>query len=236
MIPKVIHYCWFGRKPLPKSAQRCIESWRKFFPGFEIKQWDETNFNVEAIPYISQAYSMNKYAFVSDYARFSILYKYGGIYFDTDVEVIAPFDHILSKGPFMGREAGTNGKVAPGLGLGVEPGHRFYKEMLDYYSNSIFLNEDGTLNQKTIVNYTTEVLVEKGLTMEDIEQEVEGITVYPSVFFCPMDSTTGIVRITPETISIHHYDCSWLDHSTLRWKLHMLKNSFNRFLFMLHLR
>ena len=230
MIPKIIHYCWFGPNQLPKSAERCIDSWRKHFPDYEIMRWDETNFDVDAIQYTSQAYGMKKYAFVSDYARFWILYRFGGVYFDTDVEVIAPFDRILSKGAFMGREAGTNGKVAPGLGLGVEPGHPFYKEMLDEYSRFSFMKEDGTMNQKTIVNYTTEILVRKGLVMQDIEQEVDGITIYPAAIFCPMDSTTGIVRVSPETVSIHHYDCSWLDHSTLRWKLHILKNFFNRML------
>ena len=235
MTPKVIHYCWFGHNPLPKSAERCIDSWKKFFPEFEIKRWDECNFDVNLIPYTSQAYSRKKYAFVSDYARFWILFNYGGLYFDTDVEVIAPFDQILSKGSFMGREAGTNGKVAPGLGLGVGPGHQLYKEILDAYSHFHFINEDGSMNQKTVVNYTTEILVKRGLLIEDIEQEIEGITVYPSRVLCPMDSTTGIIRISPETVSIHHYDCSWLDHGTFKWKLHLLKNCINRILFRLHL-
>lgn len=234
-IPHTIHYCWFGHNPLPKSAQRCIDSWKKFLPEYEIKQWDESNFDVDLIQYTSQAYSRKKYAFVSDYARFWILYNYGGLYFDTDVEVIAPFNHILSKGAFMGREAGANGKVAPGLGLGVSPRHPLYQEILEAYSHFKFINEDGSLNQKTIVNYTTEILVEKGLIMNDVEQIIEGIMIYPTKFFCPMDSTTGIVRITPETVSIHHYDCSWLEHGTLKWKIHLLKNCCNRVLYKLHM-
>ena len=127
MIPKVIHYCWFGRNPLPESAKKCINSWRKYLPDYEIKEWNEDNFDVNIIPYTREAYEVKKYAFVSDYARFWILYHHGGLYFDTDVEVIKPLDDIIDRGPFMGVEVGaTSGGapplVAPGLGLGVNPG------------------------------------------------------------------------------------------------------------------
>ena len=104
MIPKVIHYCWFGRNPLPPLAVKCIESWKKFLPGYEIKEWNEDNFDVNIIPYIQEAYEARKYAFVSDYARFYILYHHGGIYFDTDVEVIKSIDDIIERGAFMGCE------------------------------------------------------------------------------------------------------------------------------------
>lgn len=104
MIPKKIHYCWFGRKPLPESAKKCIASWKKFFHDYEIIEWNEDNYDVNKIPYIQQAYEAKKYAFVSDYARFDVLYQYGGVYFDTDVEVIRPFEDILEKGAFMGCE------------------------------------------------------------------------------------------------------------------------------------
>ena len=103
MIPKIIHYCWFGHNPLPESAKKCIESWKKYLPGYEIKEWNESNFNVNAIPYTEEAYRLKKYAFVSDYARFWILYHYGGLYFDTDVEVIKRMDDIIERGAFMGR-------------------------------------------------------------------------------------------------------------------------------------
>ncbi len=119
MIPKVIHYCWFGRNPLPKSALKCIASWRKYFPNYEIKEWNEDNFDVNIIPYTQEAYSVGKYAFVSDYARFKILYENGGLYFDTDVEVIRPMDDIIERGAFMGVEVectavDTTPLVAPG--------------------------------------------------------------------------------------------------------------------------
>ena len=132
MIPKVIHYCWFGRNPLPESAVKCIDSWRKFMPDYEIKEWNEDNFDVNAIPYTAEAYQMKKYAFVSDYARFWILYQYGGLYFDTDVELIKPIDDIVEKGPFMGIEETCKiipvnlvgyPLVNPGLGISVEQGY-----------------------------------------------------------------------------------------------------------------
>ena len=228
MIPKIIHYCWFGRNPLPKMAVKCIASWRKYLPDYEIKEWNEDIFDVNITSYTQEAYSAGKYAFVSDYARFWILYQYGGIYFDTDVEVIKPFDPIISKGAFMGREAGTSGKVAPGLGLAVEPGHPLYKTFLDVYDKIHFVNKDGQLNLRTIVDIATDVLMMKGLILNDIVQEVSNVTIYPSCYFCPMDSTTGIVDITDDTFSIHWYNCSWIDHRTMRFRIHLLKNSLNR--------
>ena len=128
MIPKIIHYCWFGRNPLPDSAQRCIDSWRKFLPDYEIKEWNEDNFDVNSIPYTEQAYKAKKYAFVSDYARFWILYHEGGLYFDTDVEVIKSLDDIICNGNFMGEESDEGHLdaydglgVNSGLGLGISP-------------------------------------------------------------------------------------------------------------------
>lgn len=235
MIPKVIHYCWFGEKDLPNSAEKCIQSWKSFFPDYKICRWDEGSFDVNSIPYTSEAYSRQKFAFVSDYARYWILYHYGGIYFDTDVEVVRSFSDIIEEGAFMGREAGTVGKVAPGLGLGIEPWHPIIAKILDSYSTIHFIKEDGSLNMKTIVDYTTEILLERGLHMKDYKQIIDGVTIYPSEYFCPMDSTTGIIRMTPNTASIHHYDCSWLEHNTLKWHLHLLKNRLNRVLYRFHL-
>lgn len=237
MLPKIIHYCWFGGNPLPKSAIKCIESWKKFFPGYEIKEWNETNYDVRKIPYISEAYDAKKYAFVSDYARFDILYQEGGIYFDTDVEVIKPFDDIIERGPFMGREAGSYLKnicgvegdglaVAPGLGLGAEAGMPLYKDFLNAYQDLSFYKCDGTLNTKTIVCYTSEILVEKGLSGNNNEPEkVAGVWIYPADYFCPMDHTRGnILTITDRTVSIHRYDASWTDKKSVRHILHLIKN------------
>lgn len=217
MIPKVIHYCWFGRNPLPQLAVKCIESWKKYLPEYEIKEWNEDNFDVNMIPYTREAYEAKKYAFVSDYARFWILYNYGGLYFDTDVEVIRPMDDIISRGPFMGCEEDAsdtrNARVAPGLGLGVSPGNGLYKDLLDLYATLRFKNKDGSLNLKTIVEYTTEMLCKFGLRQINDIQECAGIWIYPKEYFCPKDCRTKKIYMTENTVTIHHYDASWVSFS-----------------------
>ena len=222
MIPKTIHYCWFGRNPLPEKAVKCIASWRKFFPDYEIKEWNEDNFDVNIIPYTREAYEAKKYAFVSDYARFWILYRYGGLYFDTDVEVIKPMDDIIERGSFMGVEVppkkGLKPQVAPGLGLGATPGLDLYKLLLDKYATLSFRNPDGSLNQKTIVAHTTKVLVGQGLQKTDEIQQVAGVWIYPADYFNPLDSLTGKLKITENTRSIHWYMNSWSDTGKLyKW-------------------
>lgn len=219
MIPKTIHYCWFGGNPLPSLAKKCIESWKKYFPDYEIKEWNESNFDVNCIPYVKEAYEAKKYAFVSDYARFWILYNYGGIYFDTDVQVIKPFDDIINRGPFMGCQnksepGATPNKmgVNPGLGLGVKPGHGLYKELIEFYKTISFKNEDGSLNLKTVVNYTTELLVEKGLKQTDEIQQVAGVWIYPWDYFCPMSPTLEL-NITDNSRTIHLFNASWCSNS-----------------------
>lgn len=215
-IPKKIHYCWFGQNPLPESALKCIASWRKFFPDYEIIEWNESNFDVNEILYTSQAYKAKKYAFVSDYARFKILYEQGGIYFDTDVEVIRPFDDILSRGAFMGREllAKDGGDVNPGLGLGVESHHELYARILDAYQDFIFLKPDGSQNLKTVVKYATELLTKYGLLATDEIQSVKDIMIYPREYFNPLDDNTGRLRIKTDTHSIHWYSKSWYDNKS----------------------
>lgn len=224
MIPKTIHYCWFGRNPLPESALKCIASWRKYLPDYEIIEWNEDNFDVNAIPYTAQAYAAGKYAFVSDYARFKILYDHGGLYFDTDVEVIRPFDEIIASGPFMGFEIdadGVNlkGAVAPGLGLGVNPGLGLYQEILTAYKDFNFINKDGSLNQKTIVMYVTEILVKNGLKPCKGIQKIAGVSIYPAEYFNPLDDATGKLNITPNTHSIHWFAKTWCDVSPWRTRL-----------------
>jgi mannosyltransferase OCH1-like enzyme len=216
LIPKTIHYCWFGRSPLPPLATKCIESWKKYLPDYEIKEWNEDNFDVNMLPYTKEAYEAKKYAFVSDFARFWILYKYGGLYFDTDVEVIKPLDEIIARGPFMGCEKDSNNihfpKVAPGLGLGAWPEMIFYKEMIDSYKTLHFLNEDGTFNHKTVVDYTTEFLCKHGLQNISSIQKCGNIWIYPKIFFNPM-TPGGKIIITDKTHSIHHYAGTWIPFS-----------------------
>lgn len=218
-IPKVIHYCWFGRGPKPKLAERCIASWKKFLPGYEIIEWNEDNFDVDFMPYTKEAYKAKKYAFVSDVARFKILYEHGGIYFDTDVEVIRPLDDILGRGQFMGLERdptpeGREGAVNPGLGLAVAPGLGLIKNILSVYQQQHFLNPDGSQNLKTIVQYTTEVLLKRGLCPAPGIMEIEGVFLYPAEYFNPKGVGTKAI-ITPNTRTIHHFSGSW--HSRRDW-------------------
>ena len=212
MIRKVIHYCWFGRNPLPKSALKCIDSWRKFFPDYEIKEWNEDNFDVNIIKYTQDAYNAKKYAFVSDYARIWILYNYGGVYFDTDVEVISSMTDIIEKGPFMGFEINnsTENKIAvnPGLGIGSPSRLELYKDILDVYSNLNFWI-GSKINLYAIVRITTDILTINGLKNVAGAQTVNGITIYPSDFFNPLDSLTGRLNKTANTRTIHWYDNSW---------------------------
>lgn len=232
MIPKIIHYCWFGRNPLPESAIKCINSWKKFFPDYEIKKWNEDNFDVNIIPYTKEAYEAKKYAFVSDYARFVVLEREGGLYFDTDVEVIRPMDDILAKGGFMGIEVPAVEDVklpviAPGLGLAVESGNVIYKELLEVYKTFRFKNEDGSLNQKTIGYYTTEILEKNGLRATNDIQEVGGLWIYPKEYFNPLDDNTGILNKTTNTRTIHWYSKTWIKPRPVRkWIVQRLHRIF----------
>ena len=219
MIPKVVHYCWFGGNQLPDDAKKCIESWRKFFPEYEIKEWNERNFDVNCCDYVKEAYAAQKWAFVSDYARFWILYHEGGLYFDTDVEVIKDMSDIIAKGAFMGCE--TDNKCAPGLSLGANPGLGLYKEILDYYEKIHFFIEGNTT--ETVVTHTSKILKSHGWVGNGEIEQIEGVTIYPPEYFCPMDYKTGKLDITPNTRSIHWYTASWQSsYSKAKTKLQQL--------------
>lgn len=260
MIPKIIHYCWFGGNPLPPLAQECIASWRKFLPKYEIWQWTEDPlndnedkqslydndnrlvadkvmyFDPNSIPYTAEAYKQKKYAFVSDYARFWIMYQYGGLYFDTDVEVVKSMASILTIRPithygFMGFEQDPDGvntpgryaprycfAVNPGVGFGMTKGHPFIKRMMEEYDGLKFEVAPSDISwYKTIVAYTTELLCEEGLqnvkgiqtVVIDDSSELGEITVYPSEYFAPINAITGHLHITENTCSIHRYAGSW---------------------------
>lgn len=227
MIPKVIHYCWFGRGQLPNLTLKCIESWKKNLPDYEIKEWNEDNFDISIIPYTKEAYEAKKYAFVSDYARFWILYHYGGLYFDTDVEVIKPMDDIIACGAFMGCENEISRDtialaIAPGLGLGVKSGIGLYKELLDLYASLHFQLADGKLDFKTVVEYTTDLLAIKGLKNVNAIQCVEDVYIYPKEYFCPIDYETKRCVITKNTRTIHHFSESWKT-PVMRFKMRFIR-------------
>lgn len=227
MIPKIIHYCWFGGNPLPKEAKSCIESWKKFFPGYEIKEWNESNYDVSSCEYTKEAAIAKKWAFVSDFARFDILYRLGGIYFDTDVEVIRTMEDILETGAFMGiesgelREGGTFG-IASGLGIAAPACHPIYKEIIDYYRGKHFWDTEGKIDTTTVVTVVTNLLVEKGIEIKDNVGSCLGISIYPKDFFCPQDYVTGKITITNNTRSIHHYTATWMSPTQkLRHNIHV---------------
>lgn len=212
MIPKVIHYCWFGSNPLPKEYQRYIDTWRKYMPDYEIKCWDESNFDINESPFTRKAYEDNMMAFVSDYARLKILYNNGGVYFDTDVELIKPIDDILSKGGFMGFEKNSFAtgesvlNVNVGLGFAVNAKNPIIGECLDYYNNILGVNS----LRKTIVIVITDILKRHGLSRSDIPTTIEGITIYPWDYFCPIEFLSSKLEITENTRTIHHYSASWM--------------------------
>ncbi|MBR3304174.1 MAG: glycosyl transferase [Bacteroidales bacterium] len=220
MIPKMIHYCWFGGNPLPSQAISCIESWKKFLPDYQIKEWNEQNFDIESNEYVKQAYSNRKFAFVTDYVRLYALYNEGGIYMDTDVEVLASFDKFLHHHAFSGFE--TDGNVPTGM-MAAERGSVWAKELLDGYKNRSFVKEDGTFDMTTNTKVITEYMVAKGLKLNNKYQDFEGLcTMYPAEYFCPKDHRTGKIKCTSNSVCIHHFAGSWIDHtwySSLRHKL-----------------
>lgn len=225
MIPKIIHYCWFGGKEKPRAVQHCIASWRKFCPDYEIKEWNEQNFDVNMMPYTRDAYQTGKYAFVSDVARFKVLYEEGGVYFDTDVEVIRPIDELVERGAFMGWErpdALGNVHVAPGLGLAAPQGSPLYKEVLDGFAKLSYYLEDGQMNPYTMIPLVTDLLKGKGLRVDGTYQNVNVITIYPADYLCPMDSLTGKIELTENTYAIHHYSMSWLPLPT-QWRVRVMR-------------
>lgn len=226
MIPKVIHYCWFGRNPLPKMAIKCIASWKKYLPEYEIKEWNEDNFDVNIIPYTKDAYADGKYAFVSDYARFWILYHYGGVYFDTDVEVIKSMDDIIERGPFMGLEIPEEGcQINPGLGLACESGNPIYTTILEGFAKLDYHLPDGSRNPYSMIPMVTDIMKSKGMNGMDRVQNVGGIFVYAPDYFNPLDDATGRLKKTENTRTIHWFMKSWMtgEHKVKTWLKRLLR-------------
>ena len=213
VIPKKIHYCWFGGKEVPEEYQKYIATWKKYCPDYEIIRWDESNYNVHKNRYIKEAYEQKKWAFVSDYARVDILYHEGGIYFDTDVEVIAPFDEFLVWDLFCGFECGNY--IAWGLGVGAIKGHPILKSILEIYENMSFIQADGSLNLKSCPVIQSEVMEEYGFKRNGEFQVRDNVAVFPQEFFCPINSGKCYGRITEYSHSIHHYAASWIDAKLL---------------------
>lgn len=207
MIPKVIHYCWFGGNPLPELAQRCIASWKKYCPDYEIIEWNESNFDINCCDYVKEAYEAKKWAFVSDVARLFALVNYGGIYMDTDVEVLRPLDDFLGYEAVSGFEAKE--RIPTGL-MACREGQPLFEELLHDYDNVHFLKADGSYDTTTNVIRITNICLKYGLRLDNTLQTVNGFTLFPYDYFCPKDFETKIITLTENTYTIHHFDGSWL--------------------------
>ncbi len=223
-IPKIIHYCWFGGKPLTPLAEKCIASWQRVMPGYEIKRWDESNYDFQKNEFMANAYQQKKWGFVTDYARLDIIYNYGGIYFDTDVEVLKPFDEFLKYPAFCGFE--SEHFIAWGLGFGAKKGSRIIKELMRTYENMDFKISDNILKQASL--YTkmkankwqkegqvpcpilqTQILIKYGLKQNNTHQSLDGMKVFPSSYFAPKNNANLPVK-TANAYSVHWYAASWL--------------------------
>lgn len=207
MIPKIIHYCWFGGKPKPELAQKCIRSWKKFCPDYEIIEWNESRFDIAAAPlYVRQAYEAGRWAFVTDYVRLVALTRMGGVYMDTDVEVIRPLDPYLRHQAFAGFEAPQ--RIQTGL-LACEPGFPLFMDFLRYYDTAQFLRSDGSQDTTTNVQVLTGLCKQRGLEENDQFQIIDGLAIYPREVFCPVDYDTQKLKKTRKTVVIHWFLASW---------------------------
>lgn len=214
MIPKIIHYCWFGGKEKPEEVMRMIESWKRFCPDFQIKEWNESRFKVTFNRYCEEAYGQQKWAFVSDVARLWALVHEGGIYMDTDVEVVRPLDGLLEEKAFLGFE-GTEW-IATNI-MGCEAGNAFFKDFLASYDLRKFIHADGSLDQTTNVEELTRRLYETYRIRRDgTLQQAGEFTLYPTDYFCPYDYIDGRMRTTENTYTIHWYAQTWIKRN--KWK------------------
>lgn len=207
MIPKIIHYCWFGGNPLPELAQKCIASWKKYCPEYEIKEWNENNFDLNCCDYVREAYVAQKWAFVSDVARLYAMVTEGGIYMDTDVEVVQPLDSLLQYHAVSGFESDT--AIPTGL-MACEKGNPMFKELLDEYRNAHFILSDGTQDKTTNVVRITNACLKYGFAPNNKKQTVNTFTLLPKDYLCPKNIETGKLEMSDNTLTIHHFNGSWL--------------------------
>ena len=206
MIPKVIHYFWFGNKTIPEKEKHCIDSWSKTCPEYRIIQWNEKNYNYNKLPFMQNAAKAGKWSFVTDYARLDVINQYGGIYLDTDVELIKPMDDFLGYKAFFGFE--TNKDINTGLGFGSEKNNRILQEMMEVYGKLSNLKEED-YNQYYCPLLQTPIIEKAGIKLNGSKQVVDKIIVLPKDYMCPLDYDTGKLIITNNTYSIHWFQGSW---------------------------
>jgi hypothetical protein len=214
MIPKIIHYCWFGRGEKPALAQMCISACKKYLSDYELKEWNEDNFDINSNQYVKEAYENKKWAFVSDYVRLYALYNEGGVYLDTDCELLGRIDSFLTNPAFSGYE--SKEAILTAI-MGAEKGNEWIKLLLDYYENRSFYNQDGSLD------ITTNVIIISNLTKEQYGCKYDGkqinipgkFTIYPVDYFCPKSCITGELNLTENSVAIHHFNASWIGDYTV---------------------
>lgn len=216
-IPKTIHYCWFGRNPKPAIIKKCIRSWRRYCPDYEIIEWNEDNYDLACAPmYVKQAYEAGKWAFVTDYVRLEVLSEFGGIYMDTDVELVKPLDPFLQFECFIGFQ--HERYVATGLVTGATAHHPLIEENKSIYLDMSFQDEDDSHQLIVCQEYTTNILKSRGLVVPCTGQVqiVDGIHVFPPEYFCPYDHRNFTMNRTNNTVAIHHFASSWWDDERKR--------------------
>ena len=213
-IPKIIHYCWFGPKSIPELELKCMESWKMYLPNYKFMFWNEKTFNTKETKFIEQAYENEHYAFVSDYVRTKVLYEYGGLYLDTDVEILRGFDVVLNKEMcFLGFE--NRSKIGTAI-MGFTAKHELVFEFMNYYLNNDFKNSNGELNITANVELLTTLLNRIGLISNGDNQLIKDIEVYSREYFYPKKISDTEFRLTPETVAIHKFSGSWLTERQIK--------------------
>ncbi len=207
-IPKIIHYCWLSGEPFPEDIRKCMDSWAEKMPDYQIKLWDTNNFDCGICTYTRQAMERKKYAFVSDYIRLYALYHEGGIYLDSDIEVLKSFDALLENRAFTGFESG--GRIGAWI-FASEKGNSLFKRLLDYYADRSFYNGQGEMDLTPNTVPVTKIMVESGLKPKNEIQRLPNITVYPEEYFCPKNPWNGEINITDSTYAMHHFKGAWND-------------------------
>lgn len=204
-IPKIIHYCWFGGNPKPPLVLKCIDSWKRYCPDYEIIEWNEETFDIHSNVFVEEAYQARKWAFVADYVRLYSLFNYGGIYLDSDVEVFRSLDTFLAENAFTGFEA----KDAPVTAImGCRKGDPLFGKLLDYYTDRHFIT-DGIMDDTPNTIIITDIMLKNGIKLNGKKQTIQGCTVYPEIAFCPNNFLKVFNRYSSKTYCAHHFMGSW---------------------------